>query len=738
MNYPRALLAPQFLAAYREKEKEYRCPLAKRLFCAWPQVSAISALREGNDRCNTFLGQSVEKPSDVLAHGSQLVAKCSKRHRFSCRACGERIEDPNTARDHKCIPLSAADAEHEAFDGLKRGRDYQICPSEKCGRRVELSSGCNHIVCYCKQQFCFLCGEPAGTNSHHWEQRDDGTTACPRYNQPGSANAMFDYGHAERGVGVGNLVPFIDLADDDELAPDIDFDITNPAHIRHPVHAGMNADRVQRAEALARLRAQREMHIVQRQLDLVRARLMNNDPNAVVAINDQGNVVERVYRPPRMRYDPVRDGEPGPSGSRRQDGQRRRARTENDRGQQSLADGELPSVREQERAPAGAHRMTFLDAVVRENDRQRLRFDQQRRAWEDMAARADREVAERDANHQFPTFAAPDPADNNVLPGARNDDDDMLQFDNIRDRRHARVFPDPVPPPGFYDDNGDYNHPHPHPLMSNPVTDPNPFAVNNPAFAAHQHNQGQLLGTPGQTTIHGTQQHPSHTTNPFMRLTVHRHPFESAPLGSSRPPATPTGNFPAVSIDPSDFLSDSQAGISDPIPRTRGAAHGFGLPGVRSIFRGTQSAVRFRSNPRGPQPAFTMEPVDAALDRPREPHPTSMREPVVVAVPAGDDEPPELVYSTRRRRHRAPPASPGSPAQSTSASSRTATMMAMGPRNPAPIGHRQRMRNISRASRGSPEPRGMPGAPSPESDREPYQTGSTEQAAHSGDDQGYP
>ena len=54
---------------------------------------------------------------------------------------------------------------------------------------LALESGCNHLICNrCGTNFCFVCGEEADANSGHWNAGNP----CPRYNQPGAANAQHD------------------------------------------------------------------------------------------------------------------------------------------------------------------------------------------------------------------------------------------------------------------------------------------------------------------------------------------------------------------------------------------------------------------------------------------------------------------------------------------------------------------------------------------------------------------
>ncbi|KAK6389994.1 hypothetical protein LTR65_006047 [Meristemomyces frigidus] len=86
----------------------------------------------------------------------------------------------------------AEEADAAAFEGLVRGKDYQLCPNKRCGRRIQLEAGCNHIYCLCSQQFCFVCGEPATNASLHWASLGPEDVKCPRYNQPTAANAIYD------------------------------------------------------------------------------------------------------------------------------------------------------------------------------------------------------------------------------------------------------------------------------------------------------------------------------------------------------------------------------------------------------------------------------------------------------------------------------------------------------------------------------------------------------------------
>jgi hypothetical protein len=95
--YHEEVVSQSSIRGYQEKQKEYHCQVARRVYCSWIPTPAYQ----------------------------------------------ERILHNTPRNPHKCMPLDAVDTEGAAFEGLKRGKDYQICPSERWGRRLELSDGCS-------------------------------------------------------------------------------------------------------------------------------------------------------------------------------------------------------------------------------------------------------------------------------------------------------------------------------------------------------------------------------------------------------------------------------------------------------------------------------------------------------------------------------------------------------------------------------------------------------------------
>jgi hypothetical protein len=98
------------------------------------------------------------------------------------------VEGANVAIEHECDPHREREFEERAFRGLKKGSEWQVCPNEKCKRRVELSDGCNHVRCVCREHFCFICGNPVRDGEGHW--RKEG--GCPRFGQKGGERAIYD------------------------------------------------------------------------------------------------------------------------------------------------------------------------------------------------------------------------------------------------------------------------------------------------------------------------------------------------------------------------------------------------------------------------------------------------------------------------------------------------------------------------------------------------------------------
>ena len=104
--------------------------------------------------------------------------------------CGDMYE----SSAHDCKDKSGSENEDVAFADLVQGKDYQICPSAQCNRKVQLRDGCNSITCQCGQYFCFICGQAA--TKDHW-QKSKRQGGCPKWNHPSQPNAKWIVGDNE-------------------------------------------------------------------------------------------------------------------------------------------------------------------------------------------------------------------------------------------------------------------------------------------------------------------------------------------------------------------------------------------------------------------------------------------------------------------------------------------------------------------------------------------------------------
>ncbi|CAG9980506.1 unnamed protein product [Clonostachys byssicola] len=72
---------------------------------------------------------------------------------------------------------------------IAKQNGWQSCQS--CHRIVELSTGCNHITCVCKHQFCYVCGMKwKSCKCPHWDEQRLLTRANNIVNRDAGAGAM--------------------------------------------------------------------------------------------------------------------------------------------------------------------------------------------------------------------------------------------------------------------------------------------------------------------------------------------------------------------------------------------------------------------------------------------------------------------------------------------------------------------------------------------------------------------
>ncbi|KAG5918508.1 hypothetical protein E4U42_006829 [Claviceps africana] len=118
----RSFLSAGLLDKYKAKEVEFATP--NRTYCHVPACSAFVP------------------PASVRGD----VATCVQCQSTTCTIC----KGKSHSRDCP-VDTSAADVLRIAAEN-----GWQRCYS--CGRLVDLVTGCNHITCRCKAEFCYVCG----------------------------------------------------------------------------------------------------------------------------------------------------------------------------------------------------------------------------------------------------------------------------------------------------------------------------------------------------------------------------------------------------------------------------------------------------------------------------------------------------------------------------------------------------------------------------------------------------
>ncbi|KAJ5513557.1 Zinc finger RING/FYVE/PHD-type [Penicillium fimorum] len=117
------MLGPALVQKHKEKVIELSDP--DRTYCC-------------NPKCAEYL------PRKITQNGICKCASCGVR---TCRKCKKH------AHEGKCVYKPDA-----LLEELAECKKWQRCSN--CSRLIELSTGCNHITCICKFEFCYFCGKP--------------------------------------------------------------------------------------------------------------------------------------------------------------------------------------------------------------------------------------------------------------------------------------------------------------------------------------------------------------------------------------------------------------------------------------------------------------------------------------------------------------------------------------------------------------------------------------------------
>lgn len=125
----RPLLTHDLATVFTEKLCEFNT--LKRVYCASPSCNRFLGPRRGRWRARVI---------------SCPVPECRTR---TCTGCASKAEP---GAPHAC---RVSETDREAL-ALSRSAGWTRCPG--CTQMVERRSGCDHMVCRCKTQFCYRCG----------------------------------------------------------------------------------------------------------------------------------------------------------------------------------------------------------------------------------------------------------------------------------------------------------------------------------------------------------------------------------------------------------------------------------------------------------------------------------------------------------------------------------------------------------------------------------------------------
>ncbi|KAL7949667.1 hypothetical protein V8C42DRAFT_362041 [Trichoderma barbatum] len=125
---------PALVHLFRQRSAEYAVPGFARLYCHDPH-------------CSAFIPPGAIQPAAQEEDDATPVGTCLSCGKATCAVCGSRA--------HRGIPCREEENAEAWWDMMDENK-LAGCP--ECGIVVDLREGCNHIVCICRAEFCFLCG----------------------------------------------------------------------------------------------------------------------------------------------------------------------------------------------------------------------------------------------------------------------------------------------------------------------------------------------------------------------------------------------------------------------------------------------------------------------------------------------------------------------------------------------------------------------------------------------------
>ena len=205
----KAELGQDFVQRFQKRQEEYAVIPSDRIYCKHKMVAPLQE-QAGMIATNVLALSSEgiafwENHHVGIAECGAMVAprsvaagylQCYHCQGTTCATCENPVEPG--CQYHTCTPRKAStDNSTNRFQGMIRGKHYQLCPNPACGLPAELREACNHMTCpvpACCTSYCFVCGREAEGDSDHWTFGKP----CQRYNQPGATDAVFDEEESER------------------------------------------------------------------------------------------------------------------------------------------------------------------------------------------------------------------------------------------------------------------------------------------------------------------------------------------------------------------------------------------------------------------------------------------------------------------------------------------------------------------------------------------------------------
>lgn len=125
------VLSPQQWVAYNKAVTEHRC--TNRMYCP-------------NQHCSAFVGER--------AQADRAPRYCEQCGTCFCESCA-CLWDGHGAG----VVCSHDRSDEKELQALAKLTGWQQCA--RCRRVIERDGGCNHMVCYCSYEFCYVCGAPS-------------------------------------------------------------------------------------------------------------------------------------------------------------------------------------------------------------------------------------------------------------------------------------------------------------------------------------------------------------------------------------------------------------------------------------------------------------------------------------------------------------------------------------------------------------------------------------------------